>query len=46
MELTSNKRSSPDFSDFLLNFVFAGSALESPPWAKTDATDESRTAMA
>ena len=45
-ELISSKGSSAVFSDFLLNFVFAGSAFEAPPCAKSDAMDESRTAIA
>jgi hypothetical protein len=39
-------RSSAGFSDFLLNFVFAGSAFDVAPCAKRDAMDESRTAIA
>src|ERR1043166_7782166 len=45
-ELTSSTPSSAVFSDFLLNLVFAGSALETAPCAKRDAMDESRTAIA
>src|SRR4029077_5875926 len=45
IEVTSNERSSPDFSDFLLNFVFAGSAFEAVPWAKRDVIDPRMTAI-
>jgi hypothetical protein len=44
-EVTSNERSFPDLEDFLLNFVFAGSALESVPCAKRDVIDERMTAI-
>ena len=33
------------FSDFLLNFVFVGSALLTVPWPNKAETDESKAAM-
>ncbi|PYL26165.1 MAG: hypothetical protein DMF37_03060 [Verrucomicrobia bacterium] len=42
---TLSKRSSDDFSDFLLSFIFAGSAFDGVPCAKRDEIDESMTAI-
>jgi hypothetical protein len=45
IEVVSKERSSPDFSDFLLNFVLVGSAFEAVPCAKRDVIDERITAI-
>ena len=45
IELGPLERSSSDLSDFLLNFVLAGSAFSPVPCAKRDEIDERMTAM-
>ncbi len=45
IEVVSKERSSPDFSDFLLNLVFAGSAFEAVPCAKREVIEERITAI-
>ncbi len=46
MGSTLSERSSDNLFDFLLNFTFAGSALDGVECAKREEIDESRTAMA